>query len=179
MKKRAYPLRNVYRLLETGPSVLVTTFYKGKANVMTMSWHTMVDFEPPVVACIMSNRNYSFEMLRKSRECVLNIPTDTLIKKVVGCGSISARSGTDKFKKFSLTPKPARTVKAPLIDECYANLECKVIDSRLAEKYNLFFLKVTKAWVSPTTKHPRTLHHAGAGTFRVAGKTLTIPSRIK
>ena len=75
MKKTTFPLSQVYRLLEPGPVVLVTTARKGRANIMTMSWHTMMEFEPPLVGCVISNRNYSFETLKATRECVINIPT--------------------------------------------------------------------------------------------------------
>jgi flavin reductase (DIM6/NTAB) family NADH-FMN oxidoreductase RutF len=178
MKRKSYPLSEVYRLLEPGPVVLVTTALHGKSNIMTMSWQTMIDFEPPVVACVISDRNHSFEMLKKSKECVLNIPTVELAKQVVGCGNTSGIS-LDKFKKFNLTQRPATTVKAPLIEECYANLECKVIDDKLANKYNLFFLEVQKAWVAPSKKHPATLHHQGNGHFMVASKFIKLPSKMK
>lgn len=64
-------------------------------------------------------------------------------------------------------------------DECYANLECKVIDMKIATKYNLFILKVVKAWISPAQKHPRTLHHMGNGVFRIADKIIRFPSKMK
>ena len=75
MAKRPLPLAEVYRLIEPGPVVLVSTMSGGRANIMTMSWHMMVDFEPPIIACVMSNRDYSFEALKKTRECVINVPT--------------------------------------------------------------------------------------------------------
>ena len=68
MAKRPLPLGEVYRLIEPGPVVLVSTMSGGRANIMTMSWHMMVDFEPPIIACVMSNRDYSFEALKKTRE---------------------------------------------------------------------------------------------------------------
>ena len=178
MTKKDYPLGKVYGLLEPGPVVLLTTFFRGKSNVMTMSWHTMIDFEPPIIACVISNQDHSFEMLKKSKECVLNIPTVNLAKQVVACGNTSGRD-IDKFKKFNLTTHPASTVKAPLIEECYASLECKVINSRLSKQYNLFFLEVQKAWVTPLKKYPLTLHHFGNGRFMVAGKVIKLPSKMK
>lgn len=138
--KKTLALDQVYRLLEPGPVLLVTTANKGKANVMTLSWHTMMDFEPPLVGCIVSNRDYSFNALKKTKECVLNIPTVDLAKEVVGCGNTSGRN-VDKFKKFKLTSLAASQVKAPLIKECYANLECKVVDMNLVNKYNFFIFK--------------------------------------
>ncbi len=178
MSKKPFPLSKVYRLLEPGPVVLVTTASKGRANIMTMSWHTMIEFEPPLVGCVISNRNYSFDILKATRECVINIPTVELAKKVVGCGNSSGRK-MDKFKKFSLTPVAASCVKAPLIDECYANLECKIVDGKMVTKYNLFILEVVKAWIDPAQKHPQTIHHQGKGTFMVAGETIQLPSRMK
>jgi flavin reductase (DIM6/NTAB) family NADH-FMN oxidoreductase RutF len=178
MAKKSLPLSKVYRLLEPGPVVLVTTASKGRANIMTMSWHTMLEFEPPLLGCVISNRNYSFDILKATKECVINIPTVELAKQVVGCGNCSGQK-VDKFKKFSLTPMDAACVKPPLIDECYANLECKVVDGKMIAKYNLFILEVVKAWIDPAQKHPQTIHHQGMGTFMVAGETLRLPSKMK
>jgi flavin reductase (DIM6/NTAB) family NADH-FMN oxidoreductase RutF len=178
MLKKSFPLSQVYRLLEPGPVVLVTTAHKGRPNIMTMSWHMMIDFEPPIVGCVISNRNHSFGMLKTTKECVINIPTVELAAKVVGCGNTSGRS-VDKFKTFRLTPVAASRVKAPLIAECYANLECKVVDTRMVAEYCIFILEVLKAWIAPSKKHPRTIHHLGRGAFMVAGKTIKLPSKMK
>jgi flavin reductase (DIM6/NTAB) family NADH-FMN oxidoreductase RutF len=178
MAKKSFPLANVYRLIEPGPVVLVTTSHKGQANIMTMSWLTMIEFEPPLIACVISNRNYTFDILKKSKECVINIPTLDLAKKVVACGNSSGRTA-DKFKAFGLTPVAASCVQAPLIDECYANLECKIADGKMVAKYNLFILEVLKAWIDPSQKNPRTIHHRGRGEFMVAGETIKLPSKMK
>jgi flavin reductase (DIM6/NTAB) family NADH-FMN oxidoreductase RutF len=178
MKKRVLPLSRVYQLLEPGPVVLITTARKGRANIMTQSWHTMMEFEPPLMGCVISGRNDSFDTLKATRECVINIPTQELAKQVVGCGNTSGGK-VDKFKRFGLTPAPAALVEAPLIAECYANLECRVADTRLVNKYNFFILEVVKAWIDPSSKDPRTLHHRGRGAFMVAGKTIKLPSRMK
>jgi flavin reductase (DIM6/NTAB) family NADH-FMN oxidoreductase RutF len=176
MLKRVLPQAKVYQLLESGPVVLVTTEQKGRPNVMTLCWHTMVDFEPPLVGFVMSDRNFSFAALRATRECVINIPTVELAKAAVGCGNVSGRR-VDKFERFGLTPLPATKVAAPLIGECYANLECRVVDTRLVEKYGFFVLEVLKAWVDPKMKEPRTLHHRGGSDFMVAGRALKVPTR--
>jgi len=175
---RALALAHVYRLLEPGPVVLVTTARKGRANVMAMSWHTMMEFEPPLVGCVISNRDYSFAVLRATKECVIAIPTVEIAAQVVGCGNTSGRN-TDKFARFGLTPLPASRVGAPLVAECYANLECRLVDARMAQKYNFFVLQVLKAWIDPARKRPRTIHHMGRGVFMVAGRTLRLPSRMK
>jgi flavin reductase (DIM6/NTAB) family NADH-FMN oxidoreductase RutF len=178
MAKKSFPLSEVYRLLEPGPVVLLTTARKGRANIMTQSWHTMIDFEPPIVGGVLSNRNFSFNILKATKECVINIPTVELATKVVGCGNTSGRH-VDKFKAFQLTPAAASRVKAPLIHECYANLECRVVDTSMVAKYGFFVLEVLKAWIDPSKKHPRTIHHLGRGVFMVAGKTIKLPSRMK
>jgi flavin reductase (DIM6/NTAB) family NADH-FMN oxidoreductase RutF len=176
--KKALPLSGVYRLLEPGPVVLLTTARKGRQNVMTMSWHTMMDFEPPLVGCVVSDRNFTFATLKATKECVINIPTVELAKKVVRCGNVSGRT-VDKFAAFRLTPVLAARVAPPLIAECYANLECRVVDAKLAAKYCFFVLEVVKAWIDPGRKRPRTIHHLGRGAFMVAGRTISLPSKMK
>jgi flavin reductase (DIM6/NTAB) family NADH-FMN oxidoreductase RutF len=178
MKKSAFPLAKVYGLLETGPVVLVTTVHKDKANIMTMSWHTMMEFEPPLIGCVISARNASFDALRAARECVINIPTLELAKQVVGIGNCSGWT-VDKFAKFGLTPVAATKVRAPLIAECYASLECRVADTRLVNSYNFFILEVVQAWVDTAVKKPQTLHHRGNGLFAVADETVKLRSSMK
>lgn len=165
-------------MIEPGPVVLVSTMIGERVNVMTMSWHMMIDFEPPILACVISNRDYTFDILKKTKECVINIPTVELARKAVACGNTSGRN-IDKFKEFGLTPSAAACVHAPLIDECYANLECRVIDTKLVTQYNTFIVEVVKAWIDGSQKNPRTIHHHGKGIFVVDGKTIKLPSRMK
>ena len=171
------PLSKVYQLLEPGPVVLLTTSHKGRANVMTMSWQTMVEFEPPLIACVVSNANYSFTALRATKECVIAIPALELASKVVAIGNCSGRD-VDKFKRFSLTPAPAELVAPPLLAECFANLECHVVDTHLVNKFNLFVLEVLKAWTDPAQKKPQTIHHQGHGRFVVDGETIKMKSNM-
>jgi flavin reductase (DIM6/NTAB) family NADH-FMN oxidoreductase RutF len=172
------PLSKVYQLLEPGPVVLLTTTLKGHANVMAMSWHMMVEFEPPQVACVVSASNYSFAALRSTGECVIAIPARKLARTVVAVGNSSGRD-IDKFAAFGLTKIEAARVAPPLIGECFANLECKVTDTRLVKEYNLFILKVGKAWTDPAQKNPKTIHHRGYGTFVVDGPTIKLKSRMR
>ena len=171
------PLSKVYQLLEPGPVVLLATARKGRANVMTMSWHMMVEFEPPRVACIVSNANYSFASLRATKECVIALPALELAAKVVAIGNCSGRD-IDKFERFGLKQAPAKFVAPPLVAECFANLECKVVDTQLVHKFNLFVLEVLKAWIDPAQKSPKTIHHHGYGTFTVDGETIKLKSRM-
>ncbi len=179
---RDLALAKVYQLLEPGPVVLLTTSRKTKgqdrANVMTMSWHMMVEFEPPLVACIVSGANHSFAALRATKECVIAIPAAKLAQKVVKVGNATGAE-TDKFAAFGLTPLPAEQVAAPLIAECFANLECRVVDTRLTNRYNMFILEVVKAWRDPRQKNPRSLHHQGYGRFAVDGRILKLASKMR
>lgn len=164
------PLSKVYQLLEPGPVVLLTTARKGRANVMTMSWHMMVEFEPPLVACVVSSANYSFAALRATRECVIAVPALELASKAVKVGNCSGRE-IDKFVMFGLTPVPAERVAPPMVGECFANLECKVVDTRLVNR-------VLKAWADPAQKDPKTIHHHGYGKFTVDGETIKLRSKM-
>jgi flavin reductase (DIM6/NTAB) family NADH-FMN oxidoreductase RutF len=176
--KQALPLGDVYRLLEPGPVVLLTTAHRGRINVMPMSWHTMMEFEPPLVGCVVSNANYSFGLLRASKACVINIPTVELIAQTVRCGNCSGDS-TNKFDAFGLTPVAAERVAAPLVAECPVNLECKIADGRMVSKYNFFVLEVVQAWRATKPKRLQTFHHLGMGRFMIAGRTRVLPSKMK
>jgi flavin reductase (DIM6/NTAB) family NADH-FMN oxidoreductase RutF len=177
MNMKELPLSDVYRLIEPGPVVLLTTRARGRANVMTMSWHMMVEFTPPMIACVVSSNDFSFAALRRTKECVIAIPAIGLAEKVVRIGNCSGRD-TDKFATSWLTPLPAERVAAPLIAECFANLECRVVDTRLVNKYNLFMLEVVKAWVDPGQSKPKTIHHVGNGAFVVDGEIVHFESHM-
>jgi len=178
MARKSYPLSKVYGLLEPGPVVLLTTARAGRPNVMAMSWHSMLEFEPPLVGCVISNRNHSFGLLKATRECVIGIPSVEIAQQVVGCGNTSGAK-VDKFRKFGLTPAPAAHVAAPLIDECFANLECRVADTRMVARYCLFVVEVVKAWIDPAVRNPRTIHHLGYGNFMVAGERIKLKSKMR
>lgn len=176
MAMRSLLLSTVYQLLEPGPVVMLTTTRSGQHNVMTMSWHMMVEFTPPRVACVVSSANYSFKSLRVTKECVIAIPAVELAETVGRVGNSSGRD-IDKFEAFGLTPVPAEKVAAPLIAECFANLECRTVDTRLANKYCLFVLEVVRAWTDPNQKDPKTIHHRGFGEFVVDGEIIKLKSK--
>ena len=165
---RPMRLERAFTLIEPGPVVLVTTRDGGRDNVMTLSWTMVVDFTP-VFALTTGPWNYSYAALRKSRECVIAIPTIDMIDRVVGVGTCSGREA-DKFAKFGLTRRKGRRVRAPLIEECLANIECRVID--IVARHNIVVLKGLAAWRNPSRKEKRTLHAVGDGTFVVDGRRL-------
>jgi flavin reductase (DIM6/NTAB) family NADH-FMN oxidoreductase RutF len=165
---RPLKLSKAFTLIEPGPVVLVTTNDGDKANVMTISWTMVLDFAP-VFAITTGEWNFSFTALRKSRECVIAVPTVDLLDRVIGIGTCSG-ADTDKFAKFRLTTVPAKVVKAPLIKECLANIECKVID--IVTKHNIVVLEGVAAHVDPARKERRMVHAVGDGTFVIEGRRI-------
>jgi len=163
---RQLKLSKAFTLMESGPVVLVTTHDRKKNNIMTISWTMVLDFTP-VFAMTTGEWNYSFAALRKNRECVIAIPTVDMLDQVVGIGTCSG-ADTDKFAKFKLTPVPGKVVKAPLIKECLANIECKIVD--IVSKHNIVVLEAVAAYVDSARKEKRTVHAVGDGTFIVDGR---------
>src|ERR1700741_4903490 len=104
--KRDFPVDNIRRFLEPGPIVLVSSAWKGERNIMTMGWHMVMEFSPSLVACMITAGNHSFELIRRAKECVINVPGVALADAVVGIGNCSGRE-VDKFARFGLTAAPA------------------------------------------------------------------------
>jgi flavin reductase (DIM6/NTAB) family NADH-FMN oxidoreductase RutF len=177
LKKHDFPLIRIREHLETGPIVLVASHHKGRSNIMTMGWHTMLDFKPALFGCYIWDGNRSFKAIRKSGECVINVPTADLLDKVVQIGNSHADDG-DKFEATGLTPGKARKVKAPLINECYASFECCLYDDRMVKTYGFFIWQVVKAHVAKVDQ-PRTLHYRGQGTFMRAGAEIDRKKRFR
>ena len=160
--------------------MLVTSARGGRANVMTMSSHMMVDFVPPTVACVISDRDFTFDILRETREYVINIPTVELAKKVVACGNTSGRV-LDKFKKFRLTPLPATRVAAPLIfRNADASLECKVLDASMVDKYCLVRPRGGESLDRPRKEKPCAPFTIAAAAFSWLREAfIKLPSKMK
>jgi flavin reductase (DIM6/NTAB) family NADH-FMN oxidoreductase RutF len=161
-------ISKAFTLMESGPVVLITTHDGNKDNIMTISWTMVVDFTP-MFSITTGPWNYSFAALRKTKECVIAIPTVDMLDKVVGVGTCSG-ADTDKFEKFMLTPVKGKRVKAPLIKECLANIECKVVD--IVRKHNIVVLQGVAAYIDNARKEKRTIHAVGDGTFIVDGRKL-------
>lgn len=170
--KQDFPVHQVRRYLEPGPVVLVSSAHRGERDIMTMGWHTVMEFQPSLLGCVIAAGNHSFGLIRKSRECVINLPTIELLHAVVGIGNCSGIDG-DKFERFGLSALPAGQVGAPLVGECHANFECRLHDGRLIGKYNYFIFEVVQAHVARTPKNPRTVHYKGDGEFMLAGKVVS------
>lgn len=167
--KRSFPPDGVRRFIEPGPIVLVSSAWKGEQNIMTMGWHTMMGFEPALIGCYIWDENYSQQLIKKSKECVINVPEVHMLDTVVRIGNCSGAE-VDKFAKFGLTAQKAAKVNAPLIKECFANFECKLYESRLINEYNFFIWEVVKAHVAMQPKYPKTFHYTGDGVFMLSGE---------
>lgn len=163
---KEFELNKAFTLIEPGPVVMVTTSYEGRHNIMTISWHMVMDFTPRF-ALLTGAWNYSFAALLKSKECVLAIPTVDLLLKTIGVGT-STGAEVDKFEKFGFTALDAKTVQAPLIGECYANIECKVVDHIAA--HDIIVLDATQAWKDSNREEKRIFHYRGDGTFVADGE---------
>jgi Conserved protein/domain typically associated with flavoprotein oxygenases, DIM6/NTAB family len=164
------PLEKAFMLVEPGPVVLVATNRDGRNNLMTISWHMVMDFSPRI-ALRTGPWNYSFNTILHTRECVLGIPTIDIAEKVVGIGDCSGEN-IDKFERFGLTPIPALEVKAPLIAECLGCIECRVTE--YLEKPGIIILEGLRAWIDPEREERRTFHANGDGTFVADGSTINL-----
>lgn len=169
------PLEKAFMMIEPGPVVMVSTFHNGKRNIMVSSWTMVLEFEPRI-GLMTGPWNFSYEALRKTKECVISIPTIDIIDKVLKVGNSSGAEVDDKFAKFGLTAVPGKKVKAPLIKECLGNIECRVID--YISKHGIFVLEGVQAWRDSTRKEKRTFHAVGNGNFVVDGETLNYKKKM-
>lgn len=165
---RTLPLHKAFMLLEPGPVVLVTTGRGRRHNIMTISWTMVLDFTPRF-AITTGAWNHSFRALQRFKECVIAIPAVDLLDTVVGIGTCTG-ADTDKFAKFRLTPLPGRVVQAPLIRECLANIECRVVE--IVRRHDIVVLEAVAAHVDSARRERRTVHAVGDGTFIVDGRRL-------
>lgn len=183
--KEEIGLTYAHRLLAPRPACLLTTRYKGQANVMTVSWLSPVSLEPPLVALAVHPATYTHDMLRRSEECVLNIPGRALAEQVLHCGTVSGQQ-EDKLAHLKLDLESGRRVEAPWIVACLAHLECILVDRIQPGDHSLFVAEIVGAWAETEAfaetwlgpqdneeLHP--LCHLGDSTFALLGQRI-IPS---
>ena len=159
-------IRKAFTYLESGAVLLVTTNDGPKDNVMTISWQMVMDFTPHI-AISTGEWNESFETILKTKECALCIPSFDMIEKVVGIGVIHG-SECDKYYRFGLGKAKAAKVKAPIITDCLAAVECKLED--YIEHHGLLVLKGVQLWENPEKSDRRVIHANGDGTFYADGE---------
>jgi flavin reductase (DIM6/NTAB) family NADH-FMN oxidoreductase RutF len=166
---KPFPLNKAFTFLEPGPVILVSTADGDRQNIMTLSWTMVLDFTPRF-AFMTGPWNYSCKALIKTKECVIAVPTVDMSKTVVSIGACSGAE-VDKFEKFKLTPLKAEFVNAPLIKECYANIECRVVD--YVKNHGIFILDAEAAWIDEKRKDKRFFHAIGDGRFIVDGEKIS------
>jgi flavin reductase (DIM6/NTAB) family NADH-FMN oxidoreductase RutF len=171
-----FPLDRAFTFVESGPVLLISTAYKGKNNLMTVSCHASMGFEPTLGICL-GPWNFSYEALLETEECVVAVPHAGLLEKVVDIGNCSG-ADMDKYAVFNLHAQPAKDVAAPLVAECLYNLECRVVNDALAEDYNFFVLRGVRAWSNPAPADARTFHAVGDGTFIIDGETVNLRHKM-
>lgn len=171
MRKTAFPIDKTRQLLEPGPIVLVSAAVGNERNIMTMGWHMMLEYT--LVGCFLWDQNHTRSLIEKSGECVINIPTAPLLEKAVAIGNLhGSPAGPDKFELFGLTAGKGKQVKVPLIKECYANIECRLVDRHLIRQYSLFVFEVLHVHIDEAVALPETFHYLGDGKFRLMGSQL-------
>lgn len=179
----AVDLAKAYRLLNHGPTVLVSAAHKGRRNVMAAAWNMPLDFNPPKVAVVIDKQTYTRTLIEASGEFVLSVPPVALIQQVVAAGNQTGRDLDDKFEVCGLGAAPASLVAAPLVEGCVAWLECRVLpEPAMAERYDLFLAEVVAAWADPAVfsegrwhiEHDaqRSLHHVAGGAFFATGQPM-------
>ncbi len=170
--KKDVPPDSRYLLMHPRHTVLVTCVDKeGKPNIITLAWSTPVSFNPPIVTISVGPQRYSHKLIEETREFVINVPQMDLAKETLFCGRNSGRK-VDKFKATGLTKEPARKVKPPLIKECIAHLECKVVNRFTSGDHTLFLGEVVAASVGEgffserfDVRKLRPIFHVGGDEF--------------
>jgi flavin reductase (DIM6/NTAB) family NADH-FMN oxidoreductase RutF len=162
-----------YRLINFGPTVLITSGSSGSYNVATIAWTTPISHDPVLVGISVYEGHFTNSLIKNTKEFVINVPSSQLIKKVIGCGSVHGGK-IDKFKKFGLTPIKAEKVKAPLVEECFGHLECKVVKSLKIGDHSFFVGKVVHASADKNVlkksgivdlNRVESIHHLGGNYF--------------
>lgn len=163
---------SAYRLLHPMHTVLVSCVGKaGKPNVLPLAWAMPASMNPPMAAVSIAPGRYSHALIGETKEFVINIPTVEIVKQILACGKISGRSH-DKFSETGLTPLPARKVKAPIVKECIAHLECRLHSKFKTGDHTIFVGEVVEAYADKdvfTDKYDiskaRMLFHLGGNVF--------------
>jgi flavin reductase (DIM6/NTAB) family NADH-FMN oxidoreductase RutF len=182
--KREIPREQAYRLLSGGPLALVTSYYRGDMNVMTAGWITPASYRPILIALSVHQATLTHELISRSSEFVLNIPTLDLLRQVHYCGTVSGRD-QNKLKETGLHEAGPHVVRPVLIDECIAHLECAVVDTFAPGDHTLFLAEIVHASAESeafeqtyllTERDLKPLHHLGADRYSVLDAVETAPA---
>jgi len=173
-----------YRLLHPRHTVLVTCVDKtGKANIITLAWSMPTSIDPPMVVISIAPKRLSHRMIKKTGEFVINVPTMKIVKQTLFCGRISGIK-CDKFKEAPLTAAPAKKVRPPIIKECIAHLECKLVQTIPTGDHTLFVGEVVAAYVNRgvfnktfNVKKVKPIFHMGGDSFVTIFPKVVTPRR--
>lgn len=179
------PLAHANRLLNHGPTTLVTTAHGGRRNVMAAAWVMPLDFEPPKFVAVIAADTFTRELFEASGECVLHAPTTAQLAMTYAVGKQSGRDG-DKFEQFGIGTTAASLVGAPLVDGCACWIECRRLpEPAIEQAYDLFVLEGIAAWADDALwekgewrfaqQGPRTIHHMKGGIFFATGERVAAP----
>lgn len=178
-----------YRLLNHGPTILVTSSYAGRQNIMAAAWNVPLDFDPPKIIVVIDKNTYTRELIEASGTFAINIPCVAQIDTVQKVGTSSGRDlkDTDKFAEYGLDTFPAKEIAVPLLKGCVGWLECKIIpEPHNQNTYDLFIAEVVAAyadervfsqnkdgqfrWHFEGYDDLRTIHHVAGGSFFATGE---------
>jgi len=173
------PLRRAYKLINHGPTTLITSAAGDRRNVMTAAWVMAVDFDPAKIVAVVAADTFTRKLIEASGAFVVNVPTAKMLDTVYAAGQVSGED-EDKFTALALATSPASIVGAPLLEGCAAWLECKVVpEPHMQERYDLFVADVVAAWADDASfvggvwrfpsDEDRTLHHLSGGVFVTSG----------
>ncbi len=182
--RRDVPLPHAYRLLNHGPTVLVSAAHGGRNNVMAAAWAMPLDFDPPKVTVVIDKSTFTRRLIEASGTFALSVPCRALADATFAAGSLSGAQRADKFADCGLQTLAAQRIEAPLVEGCVAWLECRVIvEPHHQQTYDLFVAEVIAAqadervfangrWRADAPPELRTIHHQAGGAFFVAGETV-------
>jgi len=177
-------LPKAYRLLNHGPTVLVTSAHGDAINVMAAAWSMPLDFSPPKVAVVIDRNTRTRELVEASGEFALNVPSRTIAEETLAVGSTSGRD-IDKFRELGLTTFASGKIAAPLLNGCLGWLECRVIpEPHIQGSYDLFLGEVVAAWADPEVFRnghwvfeegsARSIHYIAGGNFFETGQSFEV-----
>ena len=174
---------SAYRLLHPKLAVLLTCVDKeGKANIITLAWTMPVSMNPPLLAVSIAPKRHSHKMIEETKEFVINIPTMEFVKETLFCGRRTGRE-VDKFVETKFTPVPAKIVKAPIIKECVAHIECKSYRQIPAGDHTLFIGEVQAAYADENVfsdeydlEKAKLIFHLGGDKFTTVSTKIVKPT---
>ncbi|EOV9016166.1 flavin reductase family protein [Cronobacter muytjensii] len=182
------PLEKAYRLINHGPTVLVSARHDGVENVMAAAWACGLDFAPPKVTVVIDKIARTRELLERSGTFVLQVPTVAQREMTYQLGTLSLHNEPEKLQRAGAELLEMEGVDAPLVAGCSAWLACKLIpEPHNQQQYDLFIGQVTAAWADTRVFREgrwrfedapaelRSLHHVAGGHFYAIGEAFERP----